>query len=238
MFAGDYIDELISDIYRGKYSLKKLPKSLYEAYVKTFNKAYDDVPTLTTKLFDQSIYKNIRLFSGAKTFQYSYSTIDLLYVDGKVVPFDVFKENAKQIFKQYNETYLKTEYGFAQSQAELIQTWNEETEVNDYLEYVAVLDSKTSDICSHLDGIIRKKSDSFWVTHSPLNHYRCRCTLIGADGETPSTKAKVDKAIKDSNVPKDMQYNAALMGKVFSPDHAYFTVPKLYKGDLKKNFGL
>ena len=62
--------------------------------------------------------------------------------------------------------------------------------------------------------------------------------MIGADGETPSTKARVDKAIRDSNVPKDMQYNPALMGKVFSPDHPYFTVPKLYKGDLKNNFGL
>jgi len=238
MFEGDYIDQLITDIYRGKYSLKKLPKSLYEAYVKTFNKAYDSVPALTSKAFDESIYKNIRLFSGAKTFQYSYATIDILYKDGKVLPFDVFKENAKQIFNQYNETYLKTEYGFAQTQAEFIQSWNEETEVNDYLEYVAVLDSKTSDICKHLDGIVRKKTDSFWMTHSPLNHYNCRCTLIGADGEKPSTKTTVDKAIKDSNVPKEMQYNAAMIGKLFSPEHPYFTVPKLYKKDLANNFGL
>jgi len=238
MFENDYIDALLMDIYKGKYSLKKLPKSLYSQYVKLFTKSYDDVPTLTSKRFDESVYKNIRLFSGAKTFQYSYSTIDILYKDGKLLPFDVFKENARQIFKQYNETYLKTEYGFVQTQAELIQTWNEETGVNEYLEYVAVLDSKTSPICKHLDGIIRKKTDPFWMTHAPLNHYNCRCTLIGADGETPSTKKAVEKAIRDSNVPKEMQYNAAMIGKVFSPDHPYFTVPKLYKKDLANNFGL
>jgi SPP1 gp7 family putative phage head morphogenesis protein len=238
MFENGYIDKLITDIYRGKYSLKRLPKSLYDIYVAHFTKAFETGIDEVEKDFRKSIYQNIRLFSGAKTFQYTYATVDLIYKEGKVVPFAEFKEQAMQVHRLYNETYLKTEYEFANTQAEIIQTWNDETSVNDYLEYVAVLDSKTSEICRPLDGIIRHKNDPFWQTHSPLNHYRCRCTLIGADGEKPSTKAQANAAMKASKVSKELQFNPALAKQIFPTDHGYFDVPKMYKTDLKKNFGL
>lgn len=238
MIAADYIDKLIIDIYRGKYSPKRLPKSLYQKYVDLFTDSFNKDAKGFEPDFKKSIYENIRLFSGAKTFQYTYATTELIYKNGKVVPFAEFKQNAMQVSNLYNETYLKVEYDFASTQAEIIQTWLEETEVNDYLEYVAVLDSKTSEICKHLDGIVRHKNDSFWQTHAPLNHYRCRCTLIGAYKEDQTSKSKVNKAIKDSNVSKEMQFNPALAKKVFPPDHAYFNVPKMYKADASKNFGL
>jgi SPP1 gp7 family putative phage head morphogenesis protein len=189
--------------------------------------------------FEESIYNNIRLFSGAKTFQYSYATIGNLYNEaGELLSLAEFIDKGKVTFSLYNETWLKTEYEFALAQAEAIKTWNEETAANDYLEYSAVLDSKTSIVCKPLDGIVRHKNDPFWITHSPLNHYNCRCLLIGSDGSGLSSKKEVNKAIKESNVPKEMQYNPALVAQIFDKSHPYFTVPQLYKSDLKKNFGL
>jgi SPP1 gp7 family putative phage head morphogenesis protein len=238
LIEGINIENLIKDFYSGRVSLKKLPTVLYNQYLKIFGESVKDLGVVSNA-FEASIYQNIRLFSGAKTFQYSYATLGNLYNEsGQLIPLNEFIEVGKTTFNLYNETWLKTEYGFALSQAEAIKTWNEETSVNDYLEYSAVLDSKTSAVCKPLDGIVRHKNDPFWRTHSPLNHYNCRCLLIGSDGHNLSSNKATQTAIKESNVPKEMQYNPALIAEIFSKSHPYFSVPTMYKSDLNKNFGL
>jgi SPP1 gp7 family putative phage head morphogenesis protein len=238
LIEGIDIENLLKDFYSGRISLSKLPKVLYNEYLSLFGKSIEELGIVSSS-FEASIYENIRLFSGAKTFQYSYSTLGNLYNEaGKLLSLSEFIEAGKTTFNLYNETWLKTEYEFALSQAEAIKTWNEETSINDYLEYVAVLDSKTSAICKPLDGIVRHKTDSFWVTHSPLNHYQCRCVLMGSDGHNLSSNKATNTAIKDSKVTIEMQYNPALTAKIFDKSHPYFDVPKLYKSDLNKNFGL
>lgn len=72
-------------------------------------------------------------------------------------------------------------------------------EARPYLRYVAVNDSRTSDICSDLDGTTLHADDPFWETHQPPLHHNCRSTLVtlneeqaaefGIDDEAPDVDA-------------------------------------------------
>jgi SPP1 gp7 family putative phage head morphogenesis protein len=46
-----------------------------------------------------------------------------------------------------------------------------------YLMYDAINDSRTRPAHLALDGVIRAIDDPFWLTHSPMCGYRCRCSL-------------------------------------------------------------
>ena len=46
------------------------------------------------------------------------------------------------------------------------------------LEYSAILDSRTTQICQHLDGTIHAASSDVWKNYRPPNHYNCRSLLI------------------------------------------------------------
>lgn len=46
------------------------------------------------------------------------------------------------------------------------------------LEYSAILDSRTTQVCSHLDGQVHATNSEAWDGHRPPNHYNCRSLLI------------------------------------------------------------
>lgn len=75
------------------------------------------------------------------------------------------------------------------------------------LEYAAVLDSSTTEICSHLGtsgknggGVIYRADSEFWSMYRPPNHFNCRSVLIpvtvidGWDGEE-SAAPSVEPAV-------------------------------------------
>lgn len=68
------------------------------------------------------------------------------------------------------------------------------------LEYSAILDDRTTEICSALDGDTYAADNPLWDTYRPPNHYNCRSVLIpvtkadGWDGEE-SDDPVVDPAV-------------------------------------------
>lgn len=46
------------------------------------------------------------------------------------------------------------------------------------LEYSAILDSRTTAICSHLDGRVYAADDTVWNSIRPPNHFNCRSILV------------------------------------------------------------
>lgn len=46
-----------------------------------------------------------------------------------------------------------------------------------YLLYDSVLDSRTTPICKALDGTCKPVDDTYWLTHHPSMHHRCRSAL-------------------------------------------------------------
>jgi SPP1 gp7 family putative phage head morphogenesis protein len=47
-----------------------------------------------------------------------------------------------------------------------------------YWKFSAILDSRTSPICSPLNGTVLPASDPWWQTHQPPLHHGCRSTVI------------------------------------------------------------
>lgn len=68
-----------------------------------------------------------------------------------------------------------------------------------YLRFDAVNDSRTSDVCEALDGVIRPADDPFWLTRTPPLHFCCRSVLVplseeeaadeGVTGNAPDIEA-------------------------------------------------
>jgi SPP1 gp7 family putative phage head morphogenesis protein len=68
------------------------------------------------------------------------------------------------------------------------------------LEYSAVLDDRTTEICLELDGLHRHTDDEAWAKFKPPNHYNCRSLLIpitkgddwdGTDDPLPNVQPQV-----------------------------------------------
>lgn len=58
--------------------------------------------------------------------------------------------------------------------------WRQFRELGDaieYLEYVAIGDERTTDLCNGYDGTILPADHDFWSYASPPNHHRCRSTI-------------------------------------------------------------
>ena len=67
-----------------------------------------------------------------------------------------------------------------------IGNYKQQMEVIDYYpywEYSAIEDSRTSNICRQLDGVVKKYDDPFWSAYYPPNHFHCRSTVISRNKE-------------------------------------------------------
>jgi SPP1 gp7 family putative phage head morphogenesis protein len=258
-FDDKFVKQLFRSIYTGRVTQRILPRTLYDAIANHLKDAiYDGYGTTWTKLngkkmpggfstkdraLMEEIRTNIYLFSAAKTYQQVREMSSALMKNGTVVPFKQFREKAEQTYEMYNKVWLRTEYDTAIGQAQAARKWVEienNADVLPLLEYSAVLDKRTSDICRPLDGIIAPVGDPIWQKIAPLNHFNCRCMLLPiAEGrKTPTAKknAKVEETLKMMD-PLFVN-NPGQTGYVFTKEHPYFRVAAKDKSLAKTNFNL
>lgn len=261
-FSDKEIKRLLDAIFAGTVTEFNLPvqlylaigehlkNGLYEGYGYSISSLSKEIGKGNMNLQDLELLAemrtNIYMFSAAKTYQQvKEMTSALVDSDGTVVPFNKFREQAGQIFEQYNQTWLKTEYDTAIGQGQSAMTWRQiekDAEVLPLLKYDAIMDKNTSDICRPLDGLIAPVNDPIWKTVMPLNHFNCRCIVRQLEeGEEPVTPtAEKEEVFNEAkNRMQDVfKMNAGMDGYVFKEDHPYFTVPKSAKEFAKDNFGL
>lgn len=259
-YSDRLIQALFKGIYTGKIRPRALPASLYfaiadylkagvyEGYGTTLSslKATKMPAGFSTadKLLLTELRTNIYLFSAAKTYQQVREMSNaLIGEDGKIVSFKQFREKADQTYSLYNKTWLQTEYDTAIGQAQAAQKWTEiekNADLFPLLEYSAVLDKRTSDICRPLDGIIAPVNDPIWKKVAPLNHFNCRCLLLQvSEGKQTSSKVKKSKVEETEKQMDDLfKMNPGQDKYVFSKKHPYFDVAPKDKELAKKNFNL
>ena len=105
------------------------------------------------------------------------------------------------------------------------------------LEYSAVMDPNTSEICAPLDGIIAPVDDPIWDKIMPLNHFNCRCLVLQTDSPaTPDYTQTADNVI--DTMQGVFKNNPGKSGEIFTKDHPYFEVSNQYREWAKQNFGL
>lgn len=258
-FSQKAVQQLLRAIYNGTVTQRDLPvmlyyaiadhlkEGLYKGYGATFSslkkpKMPSGFSTRDLELMTE-LRTNIYLFSAAKTYQQVRTMSNALIENGKIVPFKQFREKASQTYDLYNKTWLQTEYDTAIGQAQAGRKWQiieQQADVLPLLRYSAVIDSRTSEICKPLDGIVAPVGDAIWKKVAPLNHFNCRCLLMQVSGEKVTNetikKARVEET---EGMMQDLfKMNAGQDGYVFSKQHPYFDVAAKDKALAKKNFNL
>ena len=197
---------------------------------------------------------NLNRFSAAKTFQNVKDTQVFRIDEGQLRPFTEFRKDARKIFDQYNENWLKTEFETVVAQAQSADKWidiERDKDVLPLLEYRTVGDDRVRPLHAAWDGIIKPVDDPFWDTRSPQNDWGCRCTLIQLEeGKITNlgdrlervkreTKGKVTSLNNDSvlfsNNPGKTPF---IFKETKKGPHPYFLVPQNIEAFKKRNFGL
>lgn len=246
-YTQQQIDALIEGIYDGSINARNLPVGLYNAISEKLLSAFGSVNGSPSPSLLRELSENIYMFSGAKVYQ-QIQDISLLAGDENIKSFANFRDEALSIYDQYNKNWLETEYNTAIGQAQSATRWEQiEQQKGElpFLQYSAVIDPNTSDICSSLDSVCLPVDDPFWDVNTPLNHFNCRCTVIQHD-KTDATaigitsKEDADRATAEITEKRQPLFegNSGKDRLIFGKEHPYYDVPKADKEFAKENFGL
>lgn len=188
----------------------------------------------------QGIKKNIFQFSAAKQYQQVRIMSDFIYDKGLKAPYSEFKKLAGQVFGEFNQAYLKTEYTTAIGQAQSARDWanfEQHADTHPWLKYHTQQDNRVREDHAILDGFTARIDDPAWRHIAPKNGWRCRCFL------TSQTRGKrTDQPLPKSGTnefPAVFDMNPGIDKLVFDPKtHPYFFVEKGDRKLKKQNFGL
>jgi SPP1 gp7 family putative phage head morphogenesis protein len=164
--------------------------------------------------------------------------VDAIYDKDRIKPFSEYKKTGTDIFKNYNENYLRAEYNAAISQSRSASMWMDiesNKELLPMLEYVTVGDGRVRPEHAMLDKIKRPVDDKFWNYAYPPNSWNCRCTVLQSDDENKSSLKGIN-ILKD--IPPEFRMNAGKDKIVFSDKHPYFKVAKQDENLAANNFNM
>ena len=171
------IDALLESAGVGEDYISYLENGLGQRLSDTAKSTYYN----TMNRFKNIIAENIAQGEGIKTF------IDRLKKDNLLQKIGI-GENP-----WYAENVYRTNFVTAHSAGR----WNAAQENKEvlYLEYFAIGDDRTTDICSQLNGTIKLKDDPFWDSFMPPNHFSCRSQV----GEITRTYAAAFNVVEVNN---------------------------------------
>lgn len=242
---------LIADLYF--HTAAALIESYKKGYEKTFfgaNWSMSDNNLLTR------VQANIFAFSGAKSYAQVKELRDMVYQDGKLVPWTDYRQQARAINAKYNLSYLDTERQAVIAAGTQGSRWvdiEDTKETHPFLEYVTARDGKVRPEHAALDGIILPMDDPFWESYYPPNGYRCRCyvrrhTERNADHRRAQYEARhgqmpdsdMAQKIGSKAADKLWRHNVGTSG-VFDTGHPYFRASKAAR-DMQlsavRNYGM
>jgi hypothetical protein len=199
--------------------LQSVADKLLEAVVEGYGK---DLTTIEYGSPDwemvKNLHKNVYAFSGAKNYrQLKTMTMALTDAEGNLVSFAEFKKTAFEINDQYNKIWLQTEYDTAIGSSQMAGKWAG-FEEDSMLEYITIGDERVRVSHQSIDGVLKLKSDPFWLKFYPPNGWRCRCNVRESlqEEETP------DDDFTPPAVPEMFQTNMAKEGLLFPKGHPYY----------------
>jgi SPP1 gp7 family putative phage head morphogenesis protein len=241
-----FINEIITGVHSGLYTLTNLPESLYLETAERLTKSLLEgvaeskvIPSIADPDFIRALRNNAYVFSGAKTFQEVKTMSDFIFDEnGELRSFADFKKKAEVTFDQFNKNWLRTELTQAQNTAEAASKWQQfeqEKELFPMLRYDTAGDERVRSSHKALDGIIKPVDSKFWDTHAAPNGWNCRCELLQENEaiETPDEDIETPE-----DIPESMQFNPGKQKVLFSPEHPYFVVDDQFSGLRDNNFNL
>ena len=116
------------------------------------------------------------IFSGIKTFhELNEAFPSLLNPDGSRKPFEQFLNDVRKIDRTYNRDYLRAEYNFVQSSAEMAAKWERFMDDGDRynLQYRTAHDGRVRPEHAALHNVTLPITDPFWQEYYPPNGWNC-----------------------------------------------------------------
>lgn len=169
-----------------------------------------------------ALQRNVWQFSAAKNYtQLREMGAKLIGDDGKLRSFDAFKEAVGPINDKFANQHLKVEYNLAVAGGQMAGKWvdiERQRDIFPYLEFDAVLDKQTTELCRGLNGTLLPIDHPFWKKYYPPNHFNCRSTVR----QKRSGQVTPEDKIPSADIPAMFEVNLGQRGLIFPKDHAYF----------------
>ena len=154
-------------------------QNFINAHAEALDSTFQQLPM--SDIMRQRLQRSNYIFSGIKTFhELNEAFPSLLDENGNRKPFERFLNDVQKINDTYNANYLRAEYNFVQSSAQMAAKWEQFAEDGDRynLQYRTAGDSKVRPAHAALNGVTLPPSDPFWQTYYPPNGWNCRCTVV------------------------------------------------------------
>ena|GEM_PF-1131848 len=210
-----------------------------EAHASVLDSSFEKVKM--SYLMRRRLTRSNYIFSGMKTFhELNEAFPSLLDEDGSRKPFERFLNDVRKIDEKYNGNYLRAEYNFVVSSAEMAARWEGFMEDGDryHLQYRTANDGKVRPEHAAMHGITLPPSDSFWEEFYPPNGWNCRCTVIQVrKSKHPATDHEEAMALGELATGRDskgiFRFNPGKEGKSV-PDYNPYTIRKCKSCDIAK----
>lgn len=210
-----------------------------EAHASVLDSSFEKVKM--SDLMRRRLTRSNYIFSGMKTFhELNEAFPSLLDEDGSRKPFERFLNDVRKIDEKYNGNYLRAEYNFVVSSAEMAARWEGFMEDGDryHLQYRTANDGKVRPEHAAMHGITLPPSDSFWEEFYPPNGWNCRCTVIQVrKSKHPATDHEEAMALGELGTGRDskgiFRFNPGKEGKSV-PDYNPYTIRKCKSCDIAK----
>ncbi len=179
------------------------------------------------------------IFSGMKAFhELNEAFPSLLDENGERKPFERFLNDVQKIDATYNSNYLRAEYNFVQSSAEMAAKWEQFAEDGDRynLQYRTAGDGKVRPEHAALNGVTLPPSDPFWEEYYPPNGWNCRCTVVQVrKTKYPATPHDEAMALGEEALQRDTKgifhFNPGKEDKTV-PDYNPYTIRRCRDCDI------
>ncbi|MDR0754216.1 MAG: hypothetical protein LBF04_02395 [Prevotellaceae bacterium] len=167
-------------------------------------------------------------FSARKTQQQIRALNNALFDEkGNLKNWSQFKQDAAGIVKNYNQTWLRSEYDIAVRRARLASIWRdaEDNELYTNMRWTPSLTSPENRRPEHIPFYNRvfRRDDAVWAS-GPGTLWGCKCGIEPTDDEPDGQSGKLPKAKPDPGIDN----NPGESGEIFTDTHPY------YKGLTKK----
>lgn len=231
----DELDALsleLAKMYEGIWRTKRMPQTinkpvagffadkLWSGASQGFGNTSIDYDTPDGKLL-ANLQKNVYQFAAAKNWQQMKDiTLALIGEDNRLREYEEFKRAATEITGEHTK-WLKTEYNTAVSGGQMASKWADiqrDKEILPFLQFDAVIDKHTTDLCAKLNDVILPVDDPFWKAFYPPNHFNCRSTVRQLRNGKPTDKSDIDYP----EIPDMFKTNLGDQQLVFPSDSAYF----------------
>lgn len=214
-------------------------QSLIEAHTSVLDRNLQRLEM--SDLMRQRLTRSNYIFSGIKTFhELNEAFPSLLDSNGNRKTFEAFLNDVRKINNTYNSNYLRAEYNFVQSSAEMAAKWERFSEDGDRynLQYRTANDGKVRPEHAALNGVTLPPSDPFWEEYYPPNGWNCRCTVVQVrKSKYPATPHDEAMALGEEALQRDTKgifhFNPGKEDKTV-PDYNPYTIRRCRDCDVAK----